>query len=151
MTDAATSQNSSSLKTQLSRFIAVGVVAAIVDFGLTLVLDYLLGVPRAWAKALGWVAGTITAYIMNSKWTFTAQTSAKSGAAVAVLYLSTFAVQNFLYWVLEGPLTATGMPGGAVDTVSFIIAQGVATVTNFAVQRAFIFNDKTAAASNPTA
>lgn len=131
-----------SLKTQLTRFIAVGIVAAIVDLGLTLCLDYLLGIPREWAKALGWCAGTTTAYIMNSKWTFTAKTSAKSGAAVAVLYLSTFAVQNFLYWVLAGPLTSLNLSREAVDVVSFVIAQGVATVTNFAVQRIFIFNNK---------
>lgn len=128
-----------SLKTQLGRFIAVGVVSAIIDLGLTLILDYLLGVPRAWAKALGWVAGTITAYILNSKWTFNSNTSAKSTIAVAVLYLSTFAVQNVLYWVLETPLEALGLPEKPVDIISFVIAQGVATITNFIIQRVFIF------------
>ena len=128
-----------SLKTQLGRFIAVGVVSAIIDLGLTLILDYLLGVPRAWAKALGWVAGTITAYLLNSKWTFNSTTSAKSTIAVAVLYLSTFAVQNVLYWALETPLAALGLPEKPVDIISFVIAQGVATITNFIIQRVFIF------------
>ena len=128
-----------SLKTQLGRFIAVGVVSAIIDLGLTLILDYLLGVPRAWAKALGWVAGTITAYLLNSKWTFNSTTSAKSTIAVAVLYLSTFAVQNVLYWALETLLAALGLPEKPVDIISFVIAQGVATITNFIIQRVFIF------------
>lgn len=66
----------------------------------------------------------------------------KSGAAVAVLYLSTFAVQNFLYWVTKDPLTSFGLSRPVVDTLSFIIAQGVATITNFAVQRAFIFKQR---------
>ncbi len=128
-----------SLKTQLGRFIAVGIVSAIIDLGLTLILDYLVGVPRAWAKAIGWVAGTITAYILNSKWTFNSNTSAKSSIAVAVLYLSTFAVQNVLYWALETPLLALGVPDKPADVVSFVIAQGVATITNFIIQRVFIF------------
>lgn len=135
------SGNSNSLKTQLSRFIGVGVISAIVDFGLTLLLMN-FGVGRTLAKALGWCAGTLTAYFLNAKWTFNQKTSAKSTVAVAVLYLSTFAVQNFLFWVLKGPLEAIGLEGTVMNTVAFVIAQGVATVTNFIVQRMFIFNDK---------
>lgn len=123
------------------RFIAVGVVSAIVDFGLTLTLNA-LGLQRSVAKAIGWCAGTLTAYVLNSKWTFNSKTSAKSTAAVAALYLSTFAVQNFIYWVLESPLDALGLSKFWVNLVAFVIAQGVATVTNFIVQRVFIFNEK---------
>lgn len=133
---------SNSLGTQLGKFVGVGVISAIIDYGLTLILNYLLGVPRGWAKALGWCAGTATAYVLNSKWTFNAQMGGKSGVAVAALYLSTFAVQNFLYWVTKDPLTSLGLSRPVVDTVSFVIAQGVATITNFAVQRAFIFRQK---------
>lgn len=135
------SGNNSSFKTQLSRFIGVGVISAIVDFGLTLLLMN-FGLGRTLAKALGWCAGTLTAYFLNAKWTFNQKTSAKSTIAVAVLYLSTFAVQNFLFWVLKGPLEAIGVEGTLMNTVAFVIAQGVATVTNFIVQRTFIFNDK---------
>ena len=140
MSDNQPSANNS-LKTQLSRFVAVGVLSAIVDFGLTLILTA-LGLQRSASKAVGWCAGTLTAYILNSKWTFNSKTSAKSTVAVAALYLSTFAVQNFLYWVLESPLQSLGLSDLAVDTAAFVIAQGVATVTNFVVQRMFIFNDK---------
>ena len=113
-----------SLKTQLGRFIAVGVVSAIIDLGLTLILDYLLGVPRAWAKALGWVAGTITAYLLNSKWTFNSTTSAKSTIAVAVLYSSTFAVQNVLYWALETPLAALGLQKNPSTLFPLLLLKG---------------------------
>ena len=59
-----------------------------------------------------------------------------------MLYLATFAVQNFLYWVLNAPLISMGFEGALKDTIAFVIAQGVATVTNFAIQRVFIFKDK---------
>ncbi|APT91673.1 membrane protein [Corynebacterium phocae] len=126
------------LKTQLTRFIGVGVLAAVIDFGLTLALTH-LGLHRSGAKAVGWVFGTIAAYLANARWTFNAKVTGKTAAAVALLYISTFAVQNFLYWVTNAPLISLGFEGTVKDTISFVIAQGVATVTNFAIQRAFIF------------
>lgn len=140
------SGNNSALKTQLSRFIGVGVISAIVDYGLLLLLMY-FGMGRNLAKAISWCAGTLTAYFLNAKYTFNQKTSAKSTAAVAALYLSTFAVQNVLFWLLKGPLEAIGLEGTLMNTVAFVIAQGVATVTNFIVQRMFIFNDKGSSAA----
>ena len=43
---SASSQSDGSLRTQLVRFIAVGVVCAVIDYGTTLLLDYVLGAPR---------------------------------------------------------------------------------------------------------
>ncbi len=130
-----------SLKTQLVRFVSVGVFTAIIDFGLTLLLTH-FGLHRSAAKAIGWVFGTIAAYLINARWTFNSEVSGKTAAAVGALYVSTFAVQNGLYWLTDAPLLALGLEGAAKDTVSFVIAQGVATVTNFFIQRLFIFKGK---------
>lgn len=132
---------SNSLKQQLVRFIAVGVFAAVIDYGLTLLLTH-LGLHRSGAKAIGWVFGTIAAYLANARWTFGTKVSGRTAATVGVLYVSTFAVQNFLYWVLNEPLISLGFEGAVKDTIAFVIAQGVATVTNFAIQRVFIFKEK---------
>lgn len=131
----------SSLKSQLSKFVAVGVISAIIDFGLTLILQN-FGLNRSLSKAIGWCFGTLTAYILNAKWTFGTKVGGRSAAAVAVLYLTTFGVQVFLYWVLESPLISLGLEGFAKDFVAFFIAQGVATVTNFVIQRVFIFKER---------
>ena len=133
--------SSTSLHTQLVRFISVGVGAAAIDYGLTLLLTY-VGLHRSAAKAIGWVFGTIAAYLANARWTFGAKVSGRTAVTVGILYASTFAVQNFLYWVLNEPLLSLGLEGVLKDTIAFVIAQSVATVTNFAIQRAFIFKEK---------
>lgn len=50
---AQQSQSDGSLRTQLVRFIAVGVVCAVIDYGTTLLLDYVLGVPRGGLRQWG--------------------------------------------------------------------------------------------------
>ena len=130
-----------SLRTQLVRFVSVGVFTTILDFGLTLILTH-LGLHRSAAKAIGWVFGTIAAYLANARWTFGAQVSGRTATAVGLLYASTFAVQNFLYWATNAPLIAMGFEGAVKDTISFVIAQAVATITNFVIQRVFIFKGK---------
>ena len=140
--------SSTSLHTQLVRFISVGVFTAAIDYGLTLLLTY-LGLHRSAAKAIGWVFGTIAAYLANARWTFGAKVSGRTAATVGILYASTFAVQNFLYWVLNEPLMALGFEGAVKDTIAFVIAQGVATVTNFELQRHWIFRESKVVESLP--
>lgn len=135
-----TSSNNS-LKTQLSRFVLVGIFTAILDYSVTMLLTY-FGLHRSTAKAIGWVFGTIAAYLVNARWTFGAKVSGKTAISVGLLYASTFAVQNLLYWLLDSPLQALGMDGLFKDTVAFVIAQGVATITNFVIQRVFVFRSK---------
>ena len=104
-----TSSNNS-LKTQLSRFVLVGIFTAILDYSVTMLLTY-FGLHRSAAKAIGWVFGTIAAYLVNARWTFGAKVSGKTAISVALLYASTFAVQNILYWLLDSPLQVLGMDG----------------------------------------
>ena len=139
--DVVNATPNNSLRTQLVRFVSVGVFTAILDFGLTLILTH-LGLHRSAAKAIGWVFGTIAAYLANARWTFGAQVSGRTATAVGLLSASPFAVQNFLYWATNAPLIAMGFEGAVKDTISFVIAQAVATITNFVIQRVFIFKGK---------
>ena len=130
--------NPAALSTQLFRFVVTGVFAAIVDFGL-LNLFMALGLDYVWSKALSFIAGTTTAYLINRRWTFAAGPSKRRFAAVVVLYALTFAVQWGL-WVLCYPwLLATWGSEIVARVVGFVIAQGVATTVNFIVQRMVIF------------
>lgn len=124
------------LKTQLLRFVATGVLSAVVDFGLYWLLLEVAGLPVNIAKAIGFIAGTTTAYLINRRWTFNAPPSRARFTAVVVLYALTFCVQVGINWVFYE----------AIDEglwwrvpLAFVIAQGTATVINFVVQRLVIF------------
>lgn len=138
MSDPSTTQARLPLTTQLLRFVATGGVSAVVDFGL-LVLFMAVGLEHTPAKALSFIAGTTTAYLINRRWTFQAAPSKRRFAAVVVLYGLTFALQVGLFAVLYP--WVLGLTGSilAAQAVAFVIAQGVATTVNFIVQRGVIF------------
>jgi putative flippase GtrA len=122
------------LGTQVWRFLVTGGLAAVVDFGLYLaLLD--VGLHVNVAKTISFIVGTMTAYLINRRWTFQAPPSTARFVAVCALYAVTYAVQvciNYLFYVAwdEKPWRVP---------VAFVIAQGTATVINFVVQRIVIF------------
>ncbi|WP_328699858.1 GtrA family protein [Corynebacterium qintianiae] len=132
-----------SVKKQLVPFIIIGVGCAVIDFGITYSLTELTPMSRGWSKIVGWCFGTLIAYVLNSRFAFQAEVSAKKAGAVFLLYASTLAVQYFLYKVTDGPLIALGFENPWKDGISFVIAQGVATVTNFILQRRVVFKEET--------
>jgi putative flippase GtrA len=134
----ATSQRLA-LRTQLTRFVISGGLSAVVDFGLLVVLMNLAGLDHTPAKALSFVAGTTTAYLINRRWTFQADGSKRRFAAVMALYGLTFALQVGLFAVLYPWVLGLSGSQTAAQVVGFVIAQGVATTVNFIVQRGLIF------------
>ena len=126
------------LRSQLTRFVLTGALSAVVDFGL-LNLLMLAGLGHTPAKALSFVAGTTTAYLINRRWTFRAEPSTRRFLAVVGLYAMTFALQVGLWSVLYDWLPGFGLTELGVRLVGFVIAQGVATTVNFAIQRLVIF------------
>ena len=133
--------DTSTLKRQLVPFLLIGVGCAFIHFGITYSLNGFMGVQRDFSKAVGWVFGTLAAYVLNSRFSFNAKINAKKAGAVFVLYAVTFAVQMVLWRVTDSPLTSLGLVNPWKDVVSFVIAQGVATVTNFELQRHLIFRE----------
>lgn len=127
------------LKTQLFRFIMTGVVGAVVDFGSTYLLS-VLGMSHGWSKTVGFVLGTLTAYFINRRWTFQAAPSMRRFIVTMGSYLLTYVVQWTLFNIVCLPwLQDRDYSDFWAQAISFVIAQGVATVLNFIIQRWVIF------------
>jgi len=122
------------LSTQLTRFVLVGALSFVVDYG---IYQALLagGVWVHLAKAISFIAGTTTAYLLNRRWTFNASGGRAQFAAFVLLYGTTFVVN-----VGMNALALALLPAGRWEiTAAFVVAQGTATTINFAVQRLVIF------------
>jgi putative flippase GtrA len=127
------------LHTQLVRFVITGGLSAVVDFGLLVALMNLAGLDHNTAKAISFVAGTTTAYLINRRWTFQSDGSKRKFAAVVLLYGLTFVLQVGLFAVLFPWVLGLSGSQTIAQVVGFVIAQGVATTVNFIVQRGLIF------------
>ena len=126
---------------QLVRFVAVGVVAALVDFGVYQLLLH-LGLWVHAAKAISFILGTTTAYLLNRRFTFTATEGGRGRfAAFVALYATTFAINVGMNALALALLPAT-VP--ARFTVAWVIAQGTATAINFVMLRTVVFRERTA-------
>jgi putative flippase GtrA len=122
------------LTTQLTRFVLVGGVAALVDYGSYQAL-LATGLWVHVAKSLGFIAGTTTAYLINRRWTFQGRGGGAQLASVMALYGITFVVQVGMNAVMLALLP----PMRGEITAAFVVAQGTATCINFVVQRTVIF------------
>ncbi len=127
------------LRTQLVRFVITGGLSAVVDLGLLVALMNLAGLDHNTAKAISFVAGTTTAYLINRRWTFQSDGSKRKFAAVVLLYGLTFVLQVGLFAVLFPWILGLSGSQTMAQVVGFVIAQGVATTVNFIVQRGLIF------------
>jgi putative flippase GtrA len=124
---------------QLARFVAVGALSALVDFGVYQLLLH-LGVWVHAAKAVSFVLGTTTAYLLNRRFTFTAAPGGKGRfAGFVALYATTFAIN-----VGMNALALAVLPAAtpARYTVAWVIAQGTATAINFVMLRTVVFRSR---------
>ena len=123
------------LRGQLGRFVAVGLVSAVVDFGVYHLL-LALGTWAPAAKAVSFILGTTTAYLLNRRFTFARRRGGRARfAGFVALYGTTFALN-----VGVNTLALALLPAMPLRTsAAWVLAQGVATVVNFVMLRTVVF------------
>jgi putative flippase GtrA len=124
------------LAAQLSRFVAIGAVSALVDFGIYHGL-LAIGLFPSGSKAISFVCGTATAYLLNRRFTFASAGGKGRVAGFVALYGTTFALN-----VGTNALMLAVLPAMPLRTsAAWVIAQAVATTINFVMLRTVVFRD----------
>lgn len=134
---------SNSLRGQSTKFAITGGISAVIDAGLTWVFQIALALlGNIEARSVGFSFGTLTAYLLNRRWTFRAQPSKRRFALVALTYATTYAVNIVIYrWAFPFFDHSLDWRSTYALVMAFILAQGTATIMNFFVQRWLIFRN----------
>lgn len=134
---------SNSLRGQSTKFAITGGISAVIDAGLTWIFQIALALLGSIeARSVGFFFGTLTAYLLNRRWTFRAQPSKRRFAMVALTYALTYAVNIVIYrWAFPFFDHTLDWRSTYALVAAFILAQGTATVINFFVQRWLIFRN----------
>ena len=133
---APPTEGRSRLFAQLARFVLVGCLAAVVDYGIYQTLLH-FDLHTSVAKAISFICGTTAAYLLNKRFTFNSSATRGAGrfTGFLLLYGTTFFVN-----VGVNALALKLIPEMAWQTtICWLIAQGTATCINFLVLRTVVF------------
>ncbi|MGY1772231.1 GtrA family protein [Blastococcus sp. SYSU D00813] len=119
---------------QLVRFVAVGLLGAVVDLTVY-TLSLHLGLWTTAARALSFVCGTTTAYVLNRRWAFQVEGSAKRATGFALLYSTTF----FVILGVNALALAVLPESSWRITLAWALSQGFGTAVNFVMLRLVVF------------
>lgn len=116
----------------------MGLTTVAIDFATYRVLLF-LDTPTAFAKALGFIAGTIFAYFANKLWTFDRAKGGRNVFAMFVgLYLTTLMIN---VGVNSGAIAILGEAELAL-ALGFLLATGTSASLNFVGMRMIVFKSK---------
>lgn len=126
---------------QLLRFVLVGGFCALLDFGSYQALRA-LGMDQAplvdVARAISFIIGTTTAYLLNKRFTFDAAGGLKQVSSFILLYGTTFFIA-----VGVNRLMLLVLPDSSwQSTMAWVVSQGSATAINFVMLRWVVFRER---------
>jgi dolichol-phosphate mannosyltransferase len=130
--------------TRFVRFLAVGALGTLLDFGLLTVLK-MAGTPTLVANSLGFLAGLTSNYIWNSRWTFAGQTREgwRQFLQFACVSLVGLMLNNAIVLALESPLgRLIGDPARGYLPAK-VLATGLVVFWNYFANRFWTFKSGT--------
>lgn len=138
---AALALHKSSEANRFLRFLTVGSLGTLLDFGLLTLLKP-AGVPTLPANSLSYSAGIINNFILNRRWTFAGAPNAPWSIQLlqfALVSLSGLALNSGLVFLLEAPLGGLlGRPEWGYLPAK-VIATGIVVLWNYLGNRLWTF------------
>jgi putative flippase GtrA len=126
----------SSTRVEFLRFLPVGGVTTIIDFGLLILLTEAFGVHYLISAAVGFIAGQIWSYVICVKWIF-ARFSADNHVSGFTLFLMVsfigLAITEFCLWYLTEQLELYYL-------FSKVVASGLSFLTLFFIRKRLLFS-----------
>jgi len=130
------------------KFLVVGTVGFVVDFGTLALLKEVVGLPTVIANTISFSAAVVSNFTLNRYWTYPDSRSKPIASQISqftVVSLIGLAINNTILVVLEGPMD-TLLTRAAITVVrGYIPAKMVATVVvlfwNFLVNHYWTYSD----------
>ena len=129
----------SSVLSELKKFLAVGMVAVCLDWGIYLALTNFFGVGAVPSKGFSYVIGTIFAFMANGKLVFQSHLAPINFLKHLTLYTFSLLVNTlfFALWDSNFSFDSPLILGAALLTSTFL-----STVINFVGMRFWVFKNK---------
>jgi putative flippase GtrA len=142
-------------RTRFLRFLMVGIIGAVVDFGTFNLMTGVLGIAAVLASVLSFTAAIINNFLWNRYWTYPDSRSKKTGQQLiqfAIISVIGLAIRTPLFALLEEPLRNLfaffPLPGiGFIDAdflghnLALAISVVVVMFWNFFVNRYWTYSD----------
>jgi len=140
-------------RTRFLRFMAVGVIGAIVDFGVMNLLTRLLSIPLVVAGTISFICAVISNFIWNRHWTYPDSRSRPIMRQLVMFFavnVAGIAIRIPILWLLEPPMLtffqSTSFrilltPDFLAKNFTLAIAVSVVMLWNFFVNRYWTYND----------
>ena len=135
------------------KFMVVGVIGAVVDFGIMNLLSKVFQMPLVWAGAISFVSAIISNFIWNRYWTYPDSRSRRISNQLFMFFMVNLAgliirlpILHFLELPLREMLQDL-VPGFFISpailakNVTLAVAVGVVMLWNFFVNRYWTYND----------
>jgi putative flippase GtrA len=124
---------------EIKKFLAVGMIAVSLDWGIYLALVNFLGLGAVLSKSLSYIIGTMFAFVANGRLVFQSDLAPVNFLKHLLLYTFSLLANTllFAYWESNISFESTIILGAALLTSTF-----VSTVINFLGMRFWVFKKR---------
>ena len=140
-------------RTRFLKFMAVGVIGAVVDFGIMNLFSKLFGMSLVWAATISFICAVISNFLWNRYWTYPDSRSrpiARQLVMFFVVKVVGYIIRVLILLYLEKPilrlferlsLNIPVSPEFLAKNLILAIAVGIVMLWNFFVNRYWTYND----------